>query len=108
MTPTGEILEHQPEQMSPGAAAHVMAMRAAEGAGVSQSWIAALDHLQRSAELGFRPAQAELAALAGEWNLPQQIDAVQEQRNAEGARLRHAGDLHGWVAQRAHRRVHAN
>src|SRR5207302_7311558 len=28
LAPTGEILEHQPEQMSAGAAAHVMAMRA--------------------------------------------------------------------------------
>ena len=84
MAPTGEILEHQPEQMSPGAAAHVIAMRAAEGAGVSQSWIAALDHLQHSAELGFRPAQAELAALAGEWNLSQQIEAGQEQPSQPG------------------------
>ena len=108
MTPTGEILEHQPEQMSPGAAAHVMAMRAAEGAGVSQSWIAALDHLKQSAELGFRPAQAELAALAGEWNLSQQIEAGQEQPDAEWARLRRAVDVNTWLASPAKRIVSAS
>ena len=108
VAPTGEILEHQPEQMSPGAAAHVMAMRVAEGAGVSQSWIAALDHLQHSAELGFRPAQAELAALADEWNLSQQIQAGHEPPTAEWTRLRRAVDVNAWLAAPAKRIVSAS
>lgn len=49
--------------------AHVLAMRAAEGAGVPQNWDDALDHLQRAAEHGLVLAQAEMAALAGDWTL---------------------------------------
>ena len=41
-----------------------MAIKAAEGDGLPQDWAAALDHLQDSAQLGSRLAQAELAALS--------------------------------------------
>src|SRR5262249_876536 len=54
-------------------AAHVMAMRAAEGPDGFQDWQGALDLLQRSAELGSNLAQAELAALAGDWSLSSDI-----------------------------------
>lgn len=58
--------------------AHVMAMRAAEGAGVPQSWDDALDHLQRAAEDGLVLARAELAALAGEWALASELASGQD------------------------------
>jgi len=47
------------------------AMHAAEGFGVKQDWTAALDFLQRAAELQNNLAQAELAALSGDWSLAQ-------------------------------------
>lgn len=49
-----------------GEAAHLMAILAAAGLRVPQSWRAALDHLQRAAECGYPFAQQELALLAGE------------------------------------------
>lgn len=101
-------LEHDPDQLTVGATAHISAMRAAEGAGVPQSWMAALDHLQHSAELGFRPAQAELAALAGEWELSQQIDGGMEVAAAEWARLRRAVNVGAWLAAPAKRIVSAS
>ena len=75
-----------------------MAMRAAEGAGVPQDWAAALDLLQRSAELGLRSAQAELAALAGHWALSQEIEAGKEQPLATWKNLRFSIDSPGWLA----------
>lgn|ERR1700728_3912818 len=39
-------------------AAHDAAIKAAEGVGLPQDWTAALDHLQRSADLGSRLAHA--------------------------------------------------
>src|SRR5262245_12259668 len=48
-------------------AEHLLAIASAEGLGVRQDFEAALDHLQRSAELGHPQARAELAALAGDW-----------------------------------------
>ncbi len=52
-----------------------MAMRAAEGAGVPQSWDDALNHLQHAAEQGMELARAEMAALAGEWALAAELVA---------------------------------
>src|SRR5258706_7365573 len=49
-----------------GAAAHLLAAMAASGVGLKQDWQVAFDHLQRSAELGFELARAELALLAGD------------------------------------------
>src|SRR5215510_949936 len=48
-------------------AAHLLAVAIAEGLGAKQDFHAALDFLQRSAELGYHPAQRELLALAGQW-----------------------------------------
>ena len=48
-----------------GEAAHIVAVYLAEGVGFAQSWPSALGLLQRSADLGFQPAQRELAFLAG-------------------------------------------
>ena len=53
--------------------AHHMAIKSAEGDGVPQDWATALDHLQRSAQLGSRLAQAELTWLAGQWPLAHDI-----------------------------------
>lgn len=50
-----------------GEAEHLLAVATAEGLGPPQDWHAALDHLTRSAELGYTSARAELAALAGDW-----------------------------------------
>ena len=55
--------------------AHVMAMRAAEGAGLPQSWDDALDHLRHAAEAGLVLARAELAALAGDWALAAELSS---------------------------------
>ena len=66
-------LNLQAQNLTNGEAAHLQAMRAAEGVGTPQNWDEALDSVQRSAELEYHPAQAELAALAGEWELAQQI-----------------------------------
>ena len=60
---------------NPAQTAHLMAIKAAEGAGVPQSWDTALEHLQRAAELGSELAQAEFAALNGDWDLAQEIIA---------------------------------
>jgi prolyl 4-hydroxylase len=81
-----------------GVASHVMAMRAGEGAGVPQSWEAALEHLQRSAEEGFALAQAEIAALAGEWDLSREIEGGRQLGKAEWPRLRRGISLSHWLA----------
>ena len=73
-------------------------MRAAEGAGVPQSWEAALDILQRSGELGYRPAQAELAALAGEWQLAQEIAGGADYGSGKWAALRAEVSITKWLA----------
>ena len=48
-----------------GEAAHIVAVFVAEGVGFAQSWPSALGLLQRSADLGWGPAQRELVFLAG-------------------------------------------
>jgi hypothetical protein len=57
-------LEQETRFSATADAAHHMAIKAAEGDGLLQDWAAALDHLQHSAQLGSRLAQAELAALS--------------------------------------------
>jgi prolyl 4-hydroxylase len=78
--------------------AHDLAMCAAVGAGVAQDWSAALDHLQRAAELGLQLGQAELAALAGDWRLSQEIAAGNETSFSDWARLRGRIDVAAWLA----------
>lgn len=54
-----------------GEAAHLVALFTAAGVGREQSWQGALALVQRSAELGYSLAQAELAFLAGDPQLMQ-------------------------------------
>jgi prolyl 4-hydroxylase len=69
------------------------AMRAAEGFGVAQDWNAALDCLQRAAELGNQIAQAELAALSGDWSSAHAIVAGQSLPPSSCETLRRSIDL---------------
>jgi prolyl 4-hydroxylase len=75
-----------------------MAMYAAEGAGVPQDWAAALHHLQRSAELGSRLGQAELAGLSGQWRLAYDILSGEALPELGWSRLLSSGDLAKWLA----------
>jgi prolyl 4-hydroxylase len=79
-------------------AAHDLAIRAAVGAGVAQDWSAAVDHLQRAAELGLPLAQAEFAALAGDWRLSREIAAGEPTTFSDWASLRRQIDLVAWLA----------
>jgi hypothetical protein len=76
--------------------ARSLAIRAAAGAGVPYDLGAALEHLQQAAERGSRPAQAELAALVGNWRLADEIAAGKPLRDGMAARLREAVDLAAW------------
>jgi prolyl 4-hydroxylase len=78
-----------------GEAEHLLAVATAEGLGVRQDWQAALDHLQRSAELGYAPARAELAALAGDWNPAEASDWGAARRNWNA--LRRSVDASAWL-----------
>jgi hypothetical protein len=62
----GVALTKEAADEGSGAAAHLLAVMAASGVGLKQDWQAAFDHLQRSAELGFDLARAELSLLARE------------------------------------------
>jgi hypothetical protein len=77
-------------------AARSAAIRAASGAGVPHDLDAALDHLQQAAEQGSRAAQAELAALVGNWRLARDIAAGKNLRAGMAGRLRAAVDLPAW------------
>lgn len=78
-----------------GEAEHLLAVATAEGLGVQQDWQTALDHLQRSAELGYAPARAELAALAGDWSPDDAADWGASKRSWHV--LRRAVDVSGWL-----------
>ncbi len=78
------------------ARAHTQAVYAAEGAGTPPDWNAALGHLERAAALGHRLAQAELAALSGDWALSGRI-AAGEPIEAAWGDLRRAVDVRAWV-----------
>ncbi len=93
-----EIAQDPPTNEFSGFASHVMAMRAAEGAGVPQSWDTALEHLQRSAEEGFVSAQAELAALAGDWDLSREIESGRQLARATWGELRRSIRVAHWLA----------
>jgi len=75
-----------------GKAAHLMAVATAEGLGVKQSFHSALDCLQRSAELGYRPAQRELLALAAQWQRARADDQTSDWR-----RVRQSVDVLAWL-----------
>jgi prolyl 4-hydroxylase len=77
-----------------GEAEHLLAVVTAEGLGARQDWQLALDHLERSATLGYAPARAELAALAGDWSPSDAADWAASTRN--WTVLRHAIDPSVW------------
>jgi prolyl 4-hydroxylase len=90
-------MEPVTESSSEADAAHDMAIKSAEGAGVAQNWDVALDHLQHSAELGSRLAQAELAGLSGQWTQAQQILAGEAAPVRPWAEVRNSIDLAKWL-----------
>lgn len=90
-------MEDTNQSLAEADAAHDMAIRSAEGIGVPQDWTAAFDHLQRSADLGSRLAQAELAALSGEWILAHDILAGEAVPDQAWSRFRSAIDLAAWL-----------
>ena len=107
MTPSGSEPGEAAPPLSPPRAdnasdaaqrAHVQAIYAAEGATAPPDWTMALDHLQRAAELGHRLAQAELAALAGDWMLAREIGAGKTLPGAAWGDLRRSVDLRSWLA----------
>ena len=86
-------MENAPQSEAKAQAAHRMAISAAEGTGVPQDWNAALDLLQRAAELGLALAQAELAALAGDWAQSHDIVAGKTLPSTAWADYRRAVDI---------------
>jgi prolyl 4-hydroxylase len=80
-----------------GEALYLMALLVASGIGVPQDLRASLQHLQRAAEAGYRPAQTDLAALVGNWRLVGEIAAGKLQRPESWERLRAAVDIAGWL-----------
>jgi prolyl 4-hydroxylase len=77
--------------------ARTHAMHAAEATGVAPDWNAVLDGLQRAAEFGHGLAQAELAALAGEWALAWAILGNDAPPGMVWESLRRAIDLAQWL-----------
>jgi hypothetical protein len=75
----------------------MMATLTAGGFGVRQSWEAALDHLQRAAELGAARAQGQLRVLSGA------TAASADGSGADWAALRRAVALSPWFAPAAKR-----
>jgi len=80
-----------------GAAAHLLAVLAASGVCVGQSWRDALAKLQRSAELGLTLAQAELAMLAENREIPGALAAGDEFPQETWERLRRSVDIRKWL-----------
>jgi hypothetical protein len=69
-----KLLQTAAEEGS-GDAAHLLAILAAGGLRMPQSWRMALDYLQRAAECGHNFAQQELALLAGDAAVPNAVPA---------------------------------
>ena len=74
-----------------------MALYAAEGMDVPGDWNIALDHAQRAAELGHGLAQAELAALSGDWALSRDLEAGKQLPHDAWRDLRGSIDLAHWL-----------
>ena len=77
-------------------AAYIMAILVASGVGFPQDLKASLVHLQQAAENGHRAAQAELAALVGNWRLVTDINAGRDARTS-WAQLRAAVNVDTWM-----------
>jgi len=87
-----------------GSTAHQRALYAAESGDGRADWQTALDFLEQAAGLDHALAQAELAALAGDWELSRAIQRG-ETPAADWARLRRAVDLAKWLAPPPVRRL---
>jgi len=86
-------------QQGVGAAEHLIACIAASGAnGDGANWDAGLAHLQRAAELGYRPAQAELALLARSSPLAAQVGKKKALPSDIWWRLRASINLHALLS----------
>jgi hypothetical protein len=96
-------MDAHPQWSSEAETAHTNAMLAAERTGAAADWNAALDGLQRAAELGHGLAQAELAAFAGEWALARAILGGDARTGEKWAGLRRVVDLAHWLAPPAPR-----
>jgi len=79
-------------------ALYLMALLAASGIGMPQDLKASLQHLQRAAEAGHRPAQTDLAALVGNWRLVGEISAGKIPRAESWQQLRAAIDVAAWLS----------
>ena len=74
------------------------AVNAAHGFKSPRDLESSLLHLQRAAELGLAAAQAELAALVGNWRLVREISSGKKaQRTETWDRLRAAVDIAAWL-----------
>jgi hypothetical protein len=80
-----------------GDAAYLLALLMASGFGVAQDLRTSLEHLQHAAELGHRRAQAELAALVGNWRLAREISSGKALPQETWGRLRAAIDIAAWL-----------
>jgi len=78
-------------------ATHLLAVLSASGVMAPQSWRDALAYLERSAELGSRRAQAELAMLAGDSNLAAAIAAGDVSSAPSWEKLRRSVDVRKWL-----------
>ena len=86
--------------------AHERALYAAENSEGRADWQAALVYLEQAASLGHGLAQAELAALAGDWDLSRLISHGDAQ-TLDWAALRRAVDLTRWLSVPPVRRLSA-
>lgn len=82
-----------------GEAAYLAATSAGSGLDMPQNWATALDYLQRSAELGYRKAQIDLARLSGHGDLEVLPTNSQPTPSDKWQRLRESIDLSIWLAQ---------
>ncbi len=101
-TEEGVRVAHEAADEGDGAAAHLLAMVAAEGRHGKQDWQAALDHVVRAAALGLPLARAELAALAGKWDVAQSLLAGSA-HDEDWPALRKSADLSRFLAPARYR-----
>jgi hypothetical protein len=85
-------------QQGSAEAEYMLAILHCSDVGLPVDLKAALDHLQRAAERGHRLAQAELAALAGNWRLAEEIGAGRSHAADTWGRVRASVDLGAWLA----------